>query len=221
MIPTYDDPNKDMEVDRLIALANLQRLRQQFIEAEDTCRRALEIAPNDVIIKEMLGDLLYERGKLEDALAEYKSAMQLAPGKESIETKYAKLVIEIAERDRQKAIVEDMINNPQKYTFRKKNPGIAFLFSIILPGLGQFYNGQQVKAGVLFGIFLLFLASWAAFPGHYSGVTNISDFFALTNPLVLILGFLSVLSYLYGIFDAVLVASKSSVANKVEKDQLH
>lgn len=35
-----------------------------------------------------------------------------------------------------------------------KNPTLAMWLSII-PGLGQFYNGQKVKAGLLLGVFLL------------------------------------------------------------------
>lgn len=36
-------------------------------------------------IRELLADILHENGKLEIALSEYRSALDLAPGKESIE----------------------------------------------------------------------------------------------------------------------------------------
>jgi len=207
------------EIERLLALANVQRLREQYVEAEDTCREALKIDPNDIMVKEMLADLLHERGKLEDALAEYKSAMELVPGKVSLETKYAKLVIEIAEHNRERALAEDMLNNPHKYTKRKKNPGIAFIMAAIVPGLGQFYNSEYIKAGILFGVFILFVAVWAAVQNAYTGVVNIGDFFTMTSPAALILGFLAIISYLYGIFDAVLVASRSILDEKSKTKQ--
>lgn len=208
------ESKQKQEADRLLALANVQRLREQYVEAEDTCRKALEVAPSDVFLMEMLADILQERGKPEDALAVYKSAMETAPGRASLETKYAKLVIEIAERERNKAIAEDMINNPHKYVIRKKNPAIAFIAAAVVPGLGQLYNGETIKAGILFGVFLVFLVTWAATQGGYGTTRSIEQFFASTNPLVLILGFLAGISYLYGVFDAVFTASKASAAAK-------
>lgn len=210
------ESKQKQEVDRLLVLANVQRMRNQFVEAEDTCRKALEITPGDVALKEMLADILQERGKPEDALAEYKSAMELAPGKVSLETKYAKLIIEIAERKYEKELAEDMINNPHKYPVVKKNVGLILFLAAVFPGLGQLYNKEYVKAGVISGVAILFIAIWAITIkfGGYNAVTNISDFFADTNPLVLVLGFLAGILYLYGIFDAVFSASKSNAARK-------
>lgn len=215
------ESKQKQEVDRLLVLANVQRMRNQFVEAEDTCRKALEITPGDVSLKEMLADILQERGKPEDALAEYKSAMELAPGKASLETKYAKLVIEIAERKHEKELAEDMINNPHKYPVQKKNVGLVLFLAAIFPGLGQFYNKEYVKAGIVCGIFIIFVVSWAFTIkyGGYRAVTNTNEFFADTNPVVLVLGFLAGILYLYGVFDAVYSASKSNTANKT-KDKL-
>lgn len=43
-----------------------------------------------------------------------------------------------------------------------KNPTLAMWLSII-PGLGQFYNGQKVKAGLLLGVFLLEIVELVTF----------------------------------------------------------
>ncbi|MHB0999956.1 MAG: DUF5683 domain-containing protein [Armatimonadota bacterium] len=205
---------QQQDLDRLLALANVQRLRSQFVDAEDTCRKALEIAPEDVQIREMLADILQERGMIDDALKEYKAAMELAPGKASLETKYAKLIIEIAERERDRAIAQDMINNPRKYTTRKRNAGLAMLCSAIVPGLGQFYNGEMIKAGVIFGVFLLFVGIWASLQTGYNNIGSMQDLISTTSPIVLILGFIAGFVYIYGIFDAAIMAGKSSGANK-------
>lgn len=211
------DSKEKQELDRLLTLANVQRLREQYTEAESTCRKALELVPDDVAAKEMLADLLLELGKKDEALAEYKSALEIAPGKESLEDKYAKLIIVIAEDERQKEIAKDMINNPHKYTMRKKNPIIAWLLASLVPGMGQFYNGQNIKGAVIFGIFMLFIIVWAGFSSGYSNIDNIQDLILSTNPLVLTLGFINIVSYIYGIFDAVLVAVRSSMSDKIDK----
>lgn len=204
------------EVERLLVLANVQRMRNQFVEAEDTCRKALEITPGDAALKEMLADILQERGKPEDALDEYKSALELAPGKTSLETKYAKLVIDIAERKHEKELAEDMLSNPHKYLVVKRNVGFTFLLAAIFPGLGQLYNKEYVKAGVIAGVAALFIISWALSikVSGYGVVTSVTGFFADTNPFVLVLGFLAGILYLYGIFDAVFSASKANAASK-------
>ncbi|MHB1455817.1 MAG: DUF5683 domain-containing protein [Armatimonadota bacterium] len=220
MVSDDMESKQKQEIDRLLVLANVQRMRNQFVEAEDTCRKALEIAPGDVAIKELLADILQDRAKPDEALAEYKSAMELAPGKASLETKYAKLVIEIAERKHEKELAEDMINNPHKYPVVKRNVGLTFLLAAIFPGLGQLYNKEYIKAGVIAGVAALFIISWAL-SIRYSGygvVTSVTGFFADTNPYVLVLGFLAGILYLYGIFDAVFSASKKNAAHKSKSD---
>ena len=202
---------QEREIERLLALANLQRMRGQWTDAEDTCRKALSIAPEDVGIRERLGDILYECGKLDMALNEYRIALEIAPGKPSLETKFAKVTLEIAERERERAIAQDMIQNPRKYTVRTRNPALAFVWSAIVPGLGQLYNGELVKAGILFGVLLLFLIA-AAFQRYPQNIDSIQEFLYFTSPVVLVLGFLAVIAYIYGLVDAPLSAGKSSKA---------
>lgn len=211
---TTEKPNfeQERELGRLTALANLQRMRGQWVEAEDTCRKALEIAPKDVAMREMLADVLRELGKLEDALNEYKAALEIAPGRSSLETKHATLILEIAERDRTRAIAQDMIANPKKYTKRKRSPVMALLCAVLFPGLGQFYNADNTKGGVIASAFVLFLLSFWVLQSYPPGIRSLNDLINLTNPLVLALAVLSGVAYLYGLIDAPLAAEKSSKA---------
>ena len=204
------------EVERLLKAANLHRVRGRLADAEDDCRQALSISPKDISIREMLGDVLCESGKLDAALSEYRAAMELAPENPSLETKFAKVTLEIAERERQKAIALDMIENPHKYAVRRRSPARAVLYAIV-PGLGQFYNGDLVKALVIWGVLVFFFISWAI-PHHYpTGISTIGQFLYFTNPLVLVLGVLFVTAYIYGLIDAAVVAEKSSKAAKAPK----
>jgi len=38
---------------------------------------------------------------------------------------------------------------------RKRNPVLAFILSVIVPGLGQFYCGRVRRAGFLYGVGLV------------------------------------------------------------------
>jgi hypothetical protein len=44
--------------------------------------------------------------------------------------------------------------------FPKKSPGMAMLFSAILPGAGQFYNHSYWKVPIVLGFGLYFVSSW-------------------------------------------------------------
>ncbi len=56
---------------------------------------------------------------------------------------------------------------------RRKNPTVAWLSSVVLPGLGQLYNGRRIKVGLAAGFFSVYAAgawlhrkdaqSWTAF----------------------------------------------------------
>jgi len=43
-------------------------------------------------------------------------------------------------------------------TFKKRKPGVAFLWSFLISGGGQFYNGEYYKGGVMLGSTLFALA---------------------------------------------------------------
>jgi len=47
---------------------------------------------------------------------------------------------------------EPRITGPEQQFQTYKSPGVAFALSFLLPGAGQFYNGDYLKGGVQFGI---------------------------------------------------------------------
>lgn len=205
--PGFD---RERELARLLAKANLHRLRGELLEAEDTCRQALQINPQDVLMREMLGDALSDAGKLKAALAEYRTALDYAPGKESLERKFAKVTLGIADQEREKSIAQDMLLNPHKYAPKERSPVVAFISSVV-PGLGQFYNGEIVKAAVIFGTFLLFVLSYAFLQSEYPPgmIRDLPSFLYLTNPVVKMTGWVFIIAYLYGLIDAPVTAGKT------------
>jgi len=203
---------QDRELNRLMALANLQRIQKRWVDAEDTCRKALELAPKFLPVHELLVDILQERGKLGEALVEARTALELAPDNAAIEKKYAKLVLSLGEIEHEKQLAMDMLANPHKYVDTSRNPTTALICATI-PGLGQLYNHEFIKAGVVFGGFVLFVIVWALFPTPLARVSTLPDLFQYTNPTVLVFGFLMLLLYIYGFIDAGVSAQKHSKAD--------
>lgn len=211
---------QEQELDRLTALAHLQRMRGQIRDAEDTCRKALEISPLDLKVHEMLGDILYEEGKLDMALAEFRDALVMSPGSEALEKKFARITLEIGEAQHQKMLAEDMIRNPHRYTQRGRSPVVAVVSSAVVPGLGQLYNGQLIKAVILFGAVLLFMIGYATLQRYPRGIQTTAEFFYFTDPIVMVLGILALMAYIYGLIDAPLTADKLT-KSAGEKKALH
>jgi len=203
---------QEQEIERLMALAHLQRMRGQIRDAEDTCRTALEISQRDVKIHEMLGDILYDEGKLDRALAEYRDALVISPGCEQLEKKFAKVTLDIGEAERVKQLAEDMIRNPRKYGTRRRSPALAVISSAVVPGLGQLYNGQLFKAVVMFGAVLLFMVAYALFQHYPRGIQTTAEFLYYTDPIVMVLGILAIMAYIYGLIDAPITADKMTKA---------
>ncbi len=203
--------DRERELELLLAKANLHRLRGQPLEAQDTCRRALELNPKDVLIREMLGDSLYDAGKLQAALAEYRTALDYAPGKDSLEKKFARTTLDIAEAERAKVMAQDMLQNPGKYQVTRERSQVVAFVSALVPGLGQLYNGELTKAALIFGTFVIFLLSWAFLqPPYPRNVNTLQMFVYVTSPAVLVTGVVFFLAYIYGLADALVTAGKTT-----------
>lgn len=62
-----------------------------------------------------------------------------------------------------------------KTSAEQKNPKLAMLLGLI-PGLGQFYNGQNIKALMLFLVFILEVVEWIVFGGSaLVGLVTLGD----------------------------------------------
>lgn len=146
------------EVDRLLREANILRMRGQYAEAETRCRGALEREPEDLSAIEMLADLVYEKGSLEEARSLCLKALDLQPGRASAETRLAKVTLDLAERERARHAAEALLQGGDGGPAgreRKRRVTISLLLSFLLPGAGQFYNGELVKALVIAVVFLI------------------------------------------------------------------
>jgi hypothetical protein len=150
-------PQTQSRVEQLLRDAYLLRMRQQWGAAEELCRQALELAPEDVQGLELLGDLLTEKGSEAQALETYRKAFELQPLKASLEEKIARAVLRKAEEERERLEAQLLIAKPASAKQRKRNQTVAILISLFCPGGGQMFNGQYVKGGIflVFGLLAL------------------------------------------------------------------
>jgi len=127
-------------------------------EARQELKKALQLDVNDCGALELLGEYFMAEGEQEKALEVLERGHKLHPSHASFEKNIALCILDIEEMKRSKeqhmTLGED---DPDQWMDRK--PFIAACLSV-LPGAGQYYNGDEVTAGVLFGGWLLTLIGW-------------------------------------------------------------
>lgn len=149
----------EKEIKDLLSRANMERVRGNYEKALEIIKHAHELSPDDPQVLELFGDILRARGKLKEALEMYRTALQKAGHKPTVEEKIAKLTIELSEIAKQEEFRAWLREHP-KYRPKGKNPSVAALASMAIPGAGQVYNGDFAKGVALFVISLLSLAGW-------------------------------------------------------------
>lgn len=222
------DAARERERDRLLTLANVQRMRGQLAEAQATLKQALSLAGGspeaDAPVHELLGDVLAADEKWEEAKAAYNTAHTLQASRASAERKFAHMALRTAEAAREREMAEaalrgelpaDRGGGPRG----KRSPGMAMLLSALVPGFGQFYNGQLTKGLVCLGAFLLALIAIGLSPDGDLLVKQILGLIVLrpvpgargdVSPLLWLLVLVSGVVWLYGVLDAPITASRLS-----------
>ncbi|MEN3001277.1 MAG: tetratricopeptide repeat protein [Armatimonadota bacterium] len=216
MAPNQELDPKREEVERLLRQAHLQQLRGQLEDASASVQQALELMPDDASVWEMLGDLRQQAGDLQGAHDAYKRAHELAPQNAAIERKYAQTVLSITTQQERFHLWQQALEGklPEEEMGIPRRPGLAFLLSFVMPGLGQIYSGQLLKGGILLGVTLLGLTLFVVVPGGRETINNLIA--SLVNParmqggisgfhlfLMIVLFFV----WLYAIIDAPLSAA--------------
>lgn len=206
------------EIDKLLSRANVHRMRGDYTAAEDTYREAFAFDESRADLLELVADMLEARGQVDKAAEEYKKVLEMQPGRVSAETKYARVVLRIGEREHQKALAQELLENPNKYVPPPSHPLLAFLLSGLVPGIGQIYNGELWKGVILVASFVLSLLVLALSATETKNL--LQTFGSVVNPLRaagkpppvggLVLFFTGVLMlvYIYAVIDAPIAAAK-------------
>lgn len=147
-------PDADLLVgEKTLRDAMMLRRQGKLKEAEETCRRGIAINPKEASGLELLGDILQDVARIEEAMAAYRRAVQADARRSSAEKKYADLL----SMQQHWAVVE--------VEEQGRKPGYSLLLSLLLPGLGQFFNGQTGK-GIFFivaDVILFYLLSYSPY----------------------------------------------------------
>lgn len=202
-------------IDRLLSTANVHRMRGDYLAAEDACKEALSVDESRLDIRELIADLLYTRGQLEASRDEYAKIMELDPARVSTEAKYAKVALEIGEREYQKKLMLDMLENPGRYSAPRGGPIAATICSVLLPGVGQMYLGEIKKGVILAGSYLFAILMLAM--DSFSTKNLLKSFGAMFNPtpekypidgLTIFFAAAAAFVYVYAVIDAPIAAGK-------------
>ncbi len=204
------------EVDRLLTEANVHRVRGQWAEAEAKCRQALLLNPHDAYARELLGDLLEAQGQYDQAKEIYRSLLQDFPGRASVETKLARLIIKTTPTP---GASSSPVSRPS--SAQKKSGIKAVILSLGWPGLGQFYLGQWIKGFIFAGLGLVlftraFLAFITPLVTTLQGGLGTSEGDFIPSPRVTssfigsgtLFGFLFFLIYIIALIDVLWVSAK-------------
>ncbi len=219
------------ERDRLLTLANVQRVRGQLAEARKTVDTVLDLSeglPNRELapIHELRGDLLQAEGKWEEAQAAFEKAHNLDTERVGAEKKFAEATLRIGEA---RAIASGSMLGLGNDGFggmdlsRRKTttkPGIAVIASLFVPGFGQLVNGEMVKAGVCLGVFLLTLVALCLSPDSVILFAKINALVSPNgpaaaraldplSPLMIALLILLAVDWGYSLFDAAAASAKT------------
>ncbi len=212
------DPRKRAEFDRLMSLAHINRMRGEYKQADELVRQALDIVPGDLDARELAADLLYARGDWSQAAEAYKSIYQEDGSRTKAEEKYAKVLLQIAEGQRQQDLLQNLLEHPESaWRLPERSPAIAALLSGI-PGFGHVYCGQAIKGVV---IMLVTMLSWLLFfvliphrlPNEPLG-TFITRFTHDMDPFAVIFLTLALAVHAYAVVNAAVTADKLNSRNK-------
>ena len=229
---------RERERDRLLTLANVQRMRGQANDARQTLQNALLLVDGRAAapIYELMGDLLATDEKWADAQEAYNEAHIADPARASAERKYATMTLRIADTKAERSIADAMMRGEsiadlmvsttaQNGGRGKRNAGMAMFLSVIVPGFGQFYNGDVMKGVILVGIFLADLLLLALTPDKNIFTRKIAAIFALSagkyanqpvSALAIFAGLVLVAVWLYSIVDAPFMAAKTANTDSAE-----
>jgi hypothetical protein len=221
-----DPVARERERDRLLTLANVQRMRGQTADARATLDSVLSLlagAPGRETspVHELLGDLHAADENWEQAQAAYGAAHEADPNRPSAERKFAAATLRVADAKALAAAMAsgnlDDLNSLNTGQRGKRNPGAALLLSLLTPGLGQFANGQLLKGGFCLAIWLLSLLAlnltdagkdlFKQFLGFATG-RFVKGAGEPVSPLFWMLVVLAAGIWVYSIVDAAVSASK-------------
>jgi hypothetical protein len=130
------------DLNALLAVANLLRMRGQWVEAIERCTEALRLCPESAAAHSLIADIYENQGRLDKAIHWYQLALELAP--ESLADK-AKL----ARARELQAVRRRSIDPRLSWAYLLAVAGVAFLFvAFIMAAIVAKDRGGAVPSAV-------------------------------------------------------------------------
>jgi hypothetical protein len=205
----------DPAIDRLLAETFLRLRQERFDEVESRLRELHALAPEHPGVLEIEGDLAFARAQYRDAERLYGQARALDPANAKLEEKFATAVVKVREPELLSLTPPD--DDPWNRHYRRQIWASAGL-SALFPGLGQLYNGDLLKGGlVLVGAVMLIFAQLNGLIGAAARLklegypVTVNDLIAACfkgTSLFMLLLYAAV--WIYAIIDAAMVAQENA-----------
>jgi tetratricopeptide (TPR) repeat protein len=147
-----------LKIRELLGRATLARARGRHDEALELAREASSLGEKNWEAHELSGDIFLDLERPSDALASYRQARKLNPARGILEEKIGRAALGDRRQRRQAERSRALLEGTAEPAGPTRNPSYAALFSLIVPGLGQVYNGQVLKGAIMLVVFVFLFA---------------------------------------------------------------
>jgi len=216
-----------MQVRELLGRATLLRAKGNRQEALQLAEQAIALDERGWEAQELRGDILLDLNRGEQAMQAYRRARELNANRAVLEEKIGRAAISRLAVQQTTNLSQQLLAGA-KPNVPPRKPGTAALLSLLVPGLGQLYNGQVLKGFITVVLFMLVLtltgmavrAEVSTSPFSSRGVLYgprldatalLGELFSGVS-LIWILLLLAI--YIYSVADAGLTASRSMTSDE-------
>jgi tetratricopeptide (TPR) repeat protein len=209
------DQEAAQKANAMLGEAVLLRAAGKQKEARAKCHEALKLHPDNPEAFQVLGDLYAQAGLLEAALEAYRRVLEIDPSQTAVETRIARVALRLDKFNQQRKLARDLVEGKIKRE-QPRSPATAALLSLFLPGLGQSYNHQWLKAAGFICVYVLLfmttivsaLRNLVSLRASASVIDLFSAIGIFFTPPALYWTFLLGLFYVYSVIDASLAAAQ-------------
>lgn len=227
--PPASRSTDEAEAERLLTRANIQLRRGLTADAEAAVHSLLAARPQDAGAWELLADIRLARNDLPGAQEALKKSLAAQPGRATAEIKLGRTVLQASERERMQTLGMAYAASGASLVRLGGSGGRgaqwAAVGSALIPGLGQYVNGEVVKAIVVAGVYFVSLLLLALLPDTQNLLHSVAGVFAGgrarhggqasgggASVLVGLLALVMTADWLYGIVDAARASQRAAEA---------
>lgn len=144
----------------LVMAARLAMQRGDKKEARTKLQEALIIEPTDYAALELVGDMFLEEAEQEKAIEVFERGLKYHPSHHAFEEKIALALLDIEEMKRDAEQRDLLLTHGDKDRWQDRKPGIAISLSLLVPGMGQFYNDENERGWAFLGSAAFAFLGW-------------------------------------------------------------